>query len=204
MGADPADQGRTLWGRRAQRSNPRRWFLHQRQGGRPKARGTPCHARSGHLPCPQPHPPGRARAARARVLAGGGESARQQPAAYTCTTDTDPAAIWIGSPRVQIDMFCAAPSAAAHTGACARNGGSARVRRIDGLLRSVIGALVQGTRRRENPFFRCGRGLLGLVRGKRCSSSRTFRPITPRPARARATRSTKPRCASSWRRCPPG
>jgi len=33
------------------------------------------------------------------------------------------------------------------------------------LLRSVISAVVQGTRRRENPFLRCGRGFLGLVPG---------------------------------------
>jgi hypothetical protein len=34
----------------------------------------------------------------------------------------------------------------------APNGGYTRVRRTEGLLRSVIGAVVQGTRRRENPF----------------------------------------------------
>ena len=36
-----------------------------------------------------------------------------------------------------------------------------RVRRTEGLLRSVIGAVVQGTRRRENPFLGCDPGLSG-------------------------------------------
>ena len=43
------------------------------------------------------------------------------------------------------------------------NGGYTRVRRPEGLLRIVIGAVVQGTRRRENPFLGCGHGFLGLV-----------------------------------------
>jgi hypothetical protein len=45
------------------------------------------------------------------------------------------------------------------------NGGYTRVRRTEGLLRSVIGAVVQGTRRRENPSLGCGHGFLGLVPG---------------------------------------
>lgn len=52
------------------------------------------------------------------MLAGGGESARQQPETYTCLTDTDSAAIWIGSRRVQIDLLGAVPTTAAHTEAC--------------------------------------------------------------------------------------
>jgi hypothetical protein len=43
-------------------------------------------------------------------------------------------------------------------------GGYTRVRRAEGLLRSVIGAVVQGTRRRENPSLECGHRFLGLVR----------------------------------------
>src|ERR1051326_7599671 len=43
------------------------------------------------------------------------------------------------------------------------NGGYTRVRRPEGLLRIVIGAVVQGTRRRENSSLGCGRGFLGLV-----------------------------------------
>jgi hypothetical protein len=42
------------------------------------------------------------------------------------------------------------------------NGGYTRVRRTEGLLRSVIGAVVQGTRRCENPSLG-GHWLLGLV-----------------------------------------
>ncbi|SRR5260370_29248127 len=40
-------------------------------------------------------------------------------------------------------------------------GGYTRVRRTEGLLRSVIGAVVQGTRGRENPSLRCGHGFSG-------------------------------------------
>jgi hypothetical protein len=45
--------------------------------------------------------------------------------------------------------------------ASAQIGGYTRVRRTECLLRSVIGAAVQGTRRRENPSLGCGHGLLG-------------------------------------------
>src|SRR5271165_2445139 len=68
----------------------------------------------------------------------------------------------------------------------------------EGVLRSVIGAVVQGTRRRANPFLRCGRGFSRAGSRKRCSSSRAFRLTTPRPAGARAGRSARPRCASPW------
>ena len=64
----------------------------------------------------------------------------------------------------------------------------------------VIGAVVQGTRRRGNPSSDAGVGFSGCPR-KRCSSSRAFRLITPRPAGARTRRSTRPRRASPWRRC---
>ena len=52
-------------------------------------------------------------------------------------------------------MDSTASTVAAHTG------GYTRVKRTECLLRSVIGAVVQGTRRRENPSLGCGRGLLG-------------------------------------------
>ena len=44
-----------------------------------------------------------------------------------------------------------------------QNGGYTRVRRTEGLLLSVIGAVVQGTGRRENPSLGCGHRFLGLV-----------------------------------------
>jgi len=52
------------------------------------------------------------------------------------------------------------------TGQC-----GAQIRRMRGAqVNLVVGpvkaeAVVQGTRRRENPFLRCGRGFLGLVPG---------------------------------------
>ncbi len=49
--------------------------------------------------------------------------------------------------------------------AAVQNGGYTRVRRTEGLLRSIIGAVVHGTRRRENPSLGCGHGFLGLVPG---------------------------------------
>jgi hypothetical protein len=43
----------------------------------------------------------------------------------------------------------------------AHNGGYTRVRRTEGLLRSVIGPVVQSARRRENPSSGWGHGFLG-------------------------------------------
>jgi hypothetical protein len=44
-----------------------------------------------------------------------------------------------------------------------QNGGYTRVRRAEGLLRSVIGAVVQGTRRRENTVRIAAIGFSGVA-----------------------------------------
>jgi hypothetical protein len=52
---------------------------------------------------------------------------------------------------LHMDLFCAAEIVSVDASARGQNGGYTRVRRTEGLLRSIIGAVVHGTRRRENP-----------------------------------------------------
>ena len=61
----------------------------------------------------------------------------------------------------QSDPICAAQPIIIDQAQAAQIVGYTRVRRSEDLLRNVIGALVQGTRRHENPFVRCGRGFSG-------------------------------------------
>jgi hypothetical protein len=55
------------------------------------------------------------------------------------------------APRRQIRQFGIAPPVVLTSPIKRHIGGYTGVRRTEGLLRSVIGAVVQGTRRRENP-----------------------------------------------------
>jgi hypothetical protein len=64
--------------------------------------------------------------------------------------------------EVQVTRFGATLKASQPTEASDQIGGHTRVRRTEG-LRRVIGAVVQGARRRENPSLGCGHGFLGLV-----------------------------------------
>jgi hypothetical protein len=67
-----------------------------------------------------------------------------------------------GKPTRQNVLFCAVATDRQLTVEAVPNGGYTRVSRTEGLLRSVIGAVVQGSRRRENPSSGCGHGFLGL------------------------------------------
>jgi hypothetical protein len=63
--------------------------------------------------------------------------------------------------HVRESPFCTEIAITLNDDPAAPNGGYTRVRRTECLLRRVIGAAVQGTRRRENPSLGCVHGLLG-------------------------------------------
>jgi hypothetical protein len=56
-----------------------------------------------------------------------------------------------GSTHLQITQICVPLLTSNQLIVGVPNGGYTRVRRTEGLLRSIIGAVVHGTRRRENP-----------------------------------------------------